>query len=716
MPLVVDAWSDRAVGPHLGPTGDVVTLVEGTAFCISGRSGDIVPGTPQGLFVGDTRFLSRCQLRINGGSPETLGVAGEDPCSATFVAHARPRDLRVTGSLVVLRSRFVGRGMREDLRVANFGTEPAYCLVELFLDADFADPLAVKDGRVVHPPGEVRAHPSDGALVLDHQRGAGSRGSVISFTDPPRLSGNLAVFEVIVPPGEAWETCMEVSPVIAEEVVEPRYRCGQPVERSTPAQRSASRRRRLPAVETDHPGLKATVARSVEGLGALRLTDPEHPDRAVVAAGAPWFMTLFGRDSLITSWLALIVDPDLALGVLETLAGLQGKATNPLTDEEPGRILHQLRFGDAAGLTFSEASCYYGTADATPLFVMVLGELRRWGLAPAQVEALLPSADRALEWVERHGDRDGDGYVEYLRASDRGLANQGWKDSWDAIRYADGTVAEAPLALCEVQAYVYAAYLARAHFALEAGEEATALHYRLAAAELKRAFNRDFWLPDRGFYAVALDQHKRPVDSLASNMGHCLWAGIVDEDKAPMVARHLVSDDLFSGFGLRTYATSMPGYHPLSYHCGSVWPHDTAIAAAGLMRYGFVEESQRLIMALLDASASRGHRLPELLAGLDRAEVGTVVSYPTACSPQAWAAAAPLVCLRTLLRLDPSVPQGKVWLSPALPGAISQLRVDGIPLAGGRVRVEIEQGEVSLEGLPPGLEVIPEPRQPGTGL
>jgi glycogen debranching enzyme len=696
--------------------GDTVTLVEGTAFCISGSSGDIVPGTPQGLFVGDSRFLSRCQLRINGASPETLGVSGTDPFSATFVAQAPRRDPRASGSLVVLRSRYVGRGMREDLRVTNFGVEPAYCLAELFLDADFADPLAVKDGRPLDPDGTVTAEARGGTLVLGFQRGGSRRGSIISFTASARLSGRLAGFEVIVPPGESWEMCMQVSPVISERVIEPRYLCGQPVERSTPVERLARWRRQVPAVETDHPGLQAVVARSAEDLGALRLFDPESPGRAVVAAGAPWFMTLFGRDSLITSWQALLLDPELALGVLETLARLQGKTTDPLTDEEPGRILHELRFSDAMGLTFSQASCYYGTADATPLFVMLLGELRRWGLAQSLVDELLPSADRALDWIQRYGDRDGDGYVEYLRASDRGLANQGWKDSWDGIRYADGTVAEAPLALCEVQAYVYAAYLARAYFALEAGDDATALHYRLAAAELKRTFNRDFWLPDKGWYAVALDEHKRPVDSLASNMGHCLWAGIVDEDKAPIVARHLVSDDMFSGWGLRTYARSMPGYHPLSYHCGSVWPHDTAIAAAGLMRYGFVEEATRLIVALLDASASQGHRLPELFSGLDRAEVPAVVAYPTSCSPQAWAAASPLLCLRTLLRLDPWVPHGRVWLAPTLPREIGYLRVDGIPLAGGRVRVEVKDGEVHLDGVPPGLEVILEPRQPGTGL
>ena len=251
----------------------------------------------------------------------------------------------------------------------------------------------------------------------------------------------------------------------------------------------------------------------------------------VLAAGAPWFMTVFGRDSLLTAWMALLVDPDLALGVLQTLARFQGTEVNPRNDEQPGRILHEMRFGEAASLSLGGGSIYYGSADATPLFVMLLGELRRWGLARELVDELLPNADRALAWIEEFGDADGDGYVEYHRATERGLANQGWKDSWDGIRYADGKVAEAPIALCEVQAYVYGAYLARAHFAFEAGDTATYERYRAKAADLKEAFNRDFWVEDKGWFAVGLDADKRPIDSLTSNMGHCLWTGIVDEDR-----------------------------------------------------------------------------------------------------------------------------------------------------------------------------------------
>jgi glycogen debranching enzyme len=425
---------------------------------------------------------------------------------------------------------------------------------------------------------------------------------------------------------------------------------------------------------------------------------------------------VFGRDSLITSWMALIVDPDLALGVLQTLARFQGTEIDPRTDEQPGRILHEMRFGEASSLSLGGGNTYYGTADATPLFVMLLGELRRWGLAPEAVDSLLPNAERALEWIDTFGDADGDGYVEYKRATDRGLQNQGWKDSWDGIRYFDGTIATAPIALCEVQAYVYSAYLARAHFAHEMGDDVTYAHYRGKATRLKRAFNEDFWVDKHGWFAVGLDADKKPIDSLTSNIGHCLWTGIVDDDKAEVIADRLMSDEMFSGWGIRTLATSMGGYNPVSYHCGSVWPHDTAIVAAGLARYGFDESALRIVRALLDAATQMGGRLPELFSGLDRKELSVPVSYPTSCSPQAWAAASPLLCLRTILRLDPWVPYGKTWLAPQLPEGMKWLKVEGIPLAGGRVSVEIEGDDVHIEGIPPTLELVTEPRRPATAV
>ena len=707
-----DAWTftgDDTVA--LG--GAAVTLVEGSAFCISGHDGDVVPGSRQGLFFRDTRFVSGIELRINGARAEALAAERTSPFSATFVLRNLPLTGRADSNLTVLRYRYIGRGMREDLVVRNYGEEAAYCSVQIRFSADFANLFAVKEGRA-GPQGQVDVASSRDGLAFTTRTGAGHRGLRVTPSVAAHVVGDTLAWEVVVPACGTWSTCLQFTPVIEGDDIEPRYLCGHPVEAAMPQRRLDQWRRAVPAVDTDDRILHHAVAKGAEDLGALRIFDPDYPDRAVLAAGAPWFMTLFGRDSLLTSWMALIVDPMLAQDVLQTLARFQGTKVDPVNDEEPGRILHEMRFGEAPSLSLGGGRVYYGTADATPLFVMLLGELRRWGLARDVVDALLPAADRALAWIEEFGDYDGDGYVEYRRASDKGLLNQGWKDSWDAIRFADGRLARPPIALCEVQGYVYGAYLARAHFADELGDPATATRYRAKAADLKTAFNRDFWLDDRGWFAMGLDQDKNPVDSLASNMGHCLWTGIVDEDKAPHVAARLLSPEMFSGWGIRTLSSATTGYNPVSYHCGSVWPHDNAIVAAGLTRYGFVDEAHRVIVAMLDTAAWFGGRLPELFGGLGRDEVPFPVSYPSSCTPQAWAAASPLLFLRSILRLDPWVPHGKVWLDPVLPERIKRLRVDRIPLAGRRVSVEVEGASVSVEGLGPDIEVVQSPRDPLT--
>jgi glycogen debranching enzyme len=371
-----------------------------------------------------------------------------------------------------------------------------------------------------------------------------------------------------------------------------------------------------------------------------------------------------------------------------------------------------MRFGPGAFIAGPD-SVSFGSADATPLFVMLLGELRRWGLAPELVERLLPHADRALAWMEGPGDPDGDGYIEYERASDRGAEHQTWKDSPGAICGMDGRAALAPIATCEVQGYAYAAYLARAHFAHEAGDAATAERYRVRAATLKAAFNRDFWVEEQGWLALALDGEKRPVDALASNMGHCLWTGILDEDRASLVAKQLLSPELFSGWGVRTLAAGARSFNPIGVHTGAIWPHDNALIAAGLMRYGFVDEAHRIITAMLDASAVHGGRMP-VLCGFDRTEVADPVPYPDVCTTRASSAAAPLMFLRTLLRIDPWIPYSKLWLDPALPPGTTRLRVERIPLLGGRVTVDVRGDDVEVEDLASSVELIRKPRQPLT--
>src|SRR5262249_3273616 len=389
--------------------------------------------------------------------------------------------------------------------------EAAYCALELVVGADFADLFEVKEGRV-NKQGKLGVQePGNGRLTFTYERSSFLRATHIDFSPEPRIVGPHVHYEAIVPPRGRWSACMQVTPVIGEQEVTPRHLCGQPVERSTPVARLEEWTRRLPVVTTDDDRFRALLERSSRDIAGLRIFDPEYPDRAVVAAGAPWFMTLFGRDSLITSWMTMLVDPDLALGTLQTLARFQGTTTDARTEEEPGRILHEMRFGETASLALGGGRIYYGTVDATPLFVMLVGELSRWGTRRAEVDALLPAADRALHWITEYGDKDGDGYVEYQRTTDHGLQNQGGRAWWDWMRFGAGSLATPPIALCEVQGYVYAALIARSHCATEAGDHGLAQSLRARAAELKRKFNEDFWVeaPEGGYFALGLGPDKR---------------------------------------------------------------------------------------------------------------------------------------------------------------------------------------------------------------
>jgi glycogen debranching enzyme len=704
-------WASGA-SASLGGGRGIVTLVEGPAFAISAASGDIEPGFPHGLFFRDTRFFSELCLRVNGGWPEPLAASTIEPFSAAFVLRDQPHPGVADSALALFRTRYIGNGMREDLVVRNFGADVARCVLELSVDADFADLFEVKEGRIV-PSGERTVDVSERRITWRVRRGPVSHAAHLDVSGPAQVSAAAVAYDVVVPPGGTWSTCLQVTPVVHDREVVPLHRCGQPVGRSAPSTRLEAWRRRLPRIDTDHAGFSALLERSTEDLGALRLFDPDVPERAVVAAGAPWFMTLFGRDSLLTSWMAMLIDTDLALGTLQTLARYQGTVVDPVTEEEPGRILHEMRF-ESSELSLGGGRIYYGSVDATPLFVMLLGELRRWGHRRDEVDALLPAADLALAWMEHFGDRDGDGYLEYASSSERGLHNQGWKDSHDSTRFADGRLASSPVALCEVQGYAYAALLARADFADGAGDVHHAARLRHRARELKVRFNDDFWLEDQGWLAMGLDRDKRPLDALTSNMGHCLWTGILDEEKAARVGELLVSDPMFSGWGIRTLATSMVGYNPISYHNGSVWPHDNAIAAAGLMRYGMSAAAHRVIEGLVAAAPAFDDRLPELFAGLPRDAFPVPVSYPTSCSPQAWAAASPLLLLRAMLRFEPEVRQRRLHLAPEIPTWLGRLRLERVAMMGGELSIEVQGDRCEVLAAPAGLTVVPEPR-PATG-
>jgi glycogen debranching enzyme len=676
-----------------------MTLVSGSTFCLSDHAGDICPGGTHGLFFRDARLISRWQLRLDGQSAQPLAVRIIEAFGARFALHRPPGAGHGDSTLLVIRERLVGDGMRETITLHNLGGETSAVMVFLHGDADFADLFAVKDGRA---RADVAAATVTGAgLRLDSLDG--TRGvSVTASGDPTVLPGALS-WRVAIPPRQRWTTEIIVQPLLGDQPVRPQFHPGEDLESSGPARKIRAWRRGSTTITTRNLVLDEVLRRTESDLGALLVQQPGREDRSFVAAGAPWFMTLFGRDSLLTAWMALPLDASLALGTLQILAGTQGTRVDPFTEEEPGRILHELRWGPDSSRVLG-GSHYYGTVDATPLFVMLLAECGRWGASETVIRGLLPAADAALSWIENHGDRDGDGFVEYQRATDRGLVNQGWKDSFDAINDAAGRLVRPPIALCEVQGYVYAAYLARAELADGLGDQATADRCRARAAELRRRFTEAFWLPGRGWYAVALDGGKRPVDALTSNTAHCLWTGIAADTHAAALIAKLGSGDMDSGYGLRTLAASMGAYNPMSYHNGSVWPHDTAIAVAGLRRYAHLDGAMplatRLAAGLLDAAAASGGRLPELFCGFPRDQFSPPIPYPASCSPQAWASAAPLLLVRAFLGIEPDCPRRTLAIRPRLPASWGTVTLRDLRLGDITVHISARENHAEVRGLP----------------
>ncbi|NIJ12060.1 glycogen debranching enzyme [Saccharomonospora amisosensis] len=681
-----------------------VTLVHGTSFCVCGDDGELDGSVAQGAFYQDTRILSGWSLRIDGKPVQGLTVVTPEPFHARFVGRAHSRE-GVESSLLVRRERYVGGGMREDIVLRNYRRGQVSCTVTLQVAADFADLFEVKEDRV-REIGQHAVEVTGSELRLTRYVAGGSRGVRVT-AEGAEYSRDRLTFRATIPADGQWSVSVTVTPVVNETAAATLFPPEHPVENSEPAVRARRWREQGPVLRrADNRALAMTLQRSREDLGALRIFDPAYPHDVAIAAGAPWFMALFGRDSILASLMSIAIDPALALGTVQTLAHHQGSEVDPDSEEEPGRILHEVRFGADASLALGGSHIYYGTVDATPLFVMLLGELSRWGIGRERVEALIPNADRALEWIDKYGDRDGDGFVEYERATERGLANQGWKDSWDGVNFADGELARAPIALCEVQGYAYAAFLSRACLADGLGDGETSRYWRHRAARLKERFNERFWLPELGRYATGLDGDKRPVDSVTSNIGHCLWTGILAEDRAASVADSLLAPSMFSGWGVRTLASDMGAYNPMSYHNGSVWPHDNALIAAGLLRYGFVRHAQRVATAVFDAARAFEGRLPELMCGFDREEYDHPVPYPTSCSPQAWASAAPVHLLRTLLRVEPDLPHGRLRVAPVLPESFGALVIDDVPLADARISIEARGETATVRGVGDDVELV----------
>ncbi len=660
---------------------DTVSILEGNEFVVGNRRGDLeaTPTDNHGLFLDDTRFLSRWVLTVNGMRPAVLSV---DDLSYFRVVHflaLATGTVYVDSHLSVVRQRWLGGGFHEDLTLTNHDRKPMDLEIRLEAAADFADLFEVKDK--LQKKGELYRHvEADGQLTLGYRRERYCRETRITSSVPADVSENGLTFQVHLEPQAQWSTWFEVIAVKKPgQSARPRVHGHDPGGEPRPelAQNLKRWLDDAPKIATSWDPLKHIFRRSLVDLAALRFRTRVVPG-ALPAAGLPWFMAIFGRDSLLTSFQALPFVPELARTTLQTLALLQARRDDPFRDAEPGKILHELRLGELTAFEDVPHSPYYGSADATPLFLILLEEYERWTGDGELARSLESEARAAVNWIDHYGDRDGDGYIEYERRNPKGIENQCWKDSWDSIAFADGTLAVTPRATCELQGYAYDAKLRTARLARELWNDPSwAATLERQAAELKLRFNNDYWIPERRFFALGLDGNKRKIDALTSNIGHLLWSGIAEEDKAKSCVEHLMSDALFSGWGVRTMAQGEGSYNPIGYHVGTVWPHDTSFIAWGLRRYGYRTEAARLSRGVLEAAEFFHFRLPEAFGGYSRELTKYPVEYPTACSPQAWATGAPLLLLRALLGLESD---GKhLIIDPALPESISRIELLDLP-------------------------------------
>jgi glycogen debranching enzyme len=516
----------------------------------------------------------------------------------------------------------------------------------------------------------------------------------VLFSRPGSVEGSQVRFDLELAPRETWELRVDVVHSLTGEetlplVVERRFGEGRAhVQASLDAWRV-----QVPRLRTAHDGLARSFAQAVADLAALRMRTGDGVGM-LPAAGMPWFMTVFGRDTLITSLQTMLLGPELGVASLDALAALQAREDDPAVDAEPGKILHELRRGKAVASWFGT---YYGTVDATPLFLILLSEVWRWSGDPSVPSRLREPALAALRWIDAYGDRDGDGFVEYERRTPRGLEHQSWKDSGDSQRFRDGRFARAPIAPAEVQGYVYDAKLRLAELARGAwGDDLLAARLEREAEELQRRFDECFWVDERGgYYALALDADKRHVDSLCSNVGHLLWSGIVPPHRVDAVVGRLLGDELWSGWGIRTMSTGDAAYNPLSYHNGTVWPHDTSLCAWGLCRSGRAAEVDLIARTLFRAARFFDFSLPEVFAGFHRDETPFPIAYPTAARPQAWAAGTPVLLLRLLLGLEPDVASGQLRTAQSAPEWMDGLELRRVRALGRSWRIAVTGGEVS---------------------
>jgi glycogen debranching enzyme len=679
---------------------DEVRILKGNTFVVSDGRGDIEasPTEPSGLFAWDTRFLSTWVLTVDGERLNPLSVDDLQYFETRFFLVPGTGTVYVDAKLSLIRQRAVDDGFREELTVLNHRDEPVDITIRLATGADFADLFDVKNAQA--KKGKLYSRVETGRLVYGYERETFHRTTTISAGAAATADEGGLTFTVHVEPHGRWHTELRVAPAmigpggramrLAHHAEGPRPDMHADLERWLAA---------APRLECDSEPLRTTYRRSLVDLAALRFSPLTSGGRSLPAAGLPWFMTMFGRDSIFTSLQALPFVPELAATTLRELGARQGSRIDDFRDEDPGRILHEMRYGESAAFEEQPHTPYYGNADATPLFVVLLDEYERWTGDRALVRDLEVEARAALNWIDEYADLLGNGYVWYRRRNEQtGLENQCWKDSWDSISYRDGRLPGFPRATCELQGYAYDAKMRAARLARTVWQDPTyADELERQAADLKRRFNRDFWVADGEYFALALDSDGGQVDALSSNIGHLLWSGIVDRSKARAVARHLLGPGLFSGWGVRTLAEGEQRFNPIGYHVGTVWPFDNSFIAWGLRRYGFKRQAARIAAGILDAAGFFAGRLPEAFGGYERSVTKYPVQYPTACSPQAWSTGAPLLLLRTMLGLDPL--GDHLVVDPALPAGVGRIELLDIPGRWGRVDA-FGRGRVAVDGKP----------------
>jgi len=651
------------------------------------------------------RHLSTFDLTIKGAPLELLSTNNTDFYAASFFfaldTGSMQRFYR-RAEVSLIRHRNLLRVLREEITLQNHAHHEVPIELEFRFAADFADLFEVKY-ESIEKIGLLDRSCERGSILFSYTRDGFKRGTDVEFRVPSstklRLDCPDAIDEPVraaiafdLPARSEWAMALDIFPYEGDEELEDFHRQHGLVQAGSRLREDFRRWvEESPRLISNSDPLQHGWTQSVEDLAALRCTDEGAEDEEILAAGLPWFMALFGRDSLISGYQTVMLRPDLSKGILRALAHRQAREVDDFRDAEPGKIPHELRHGELTRFGDSPHSPYYGTVDATPLFLTLMHETWRWTADEKLVRELEGAAREALRWISDYGDSKGDGYVDYVKRSRVGLENQGWKDSHNAVLFADGSLATGPISLCEVQGYVYAAWLRTAELAERVWQDnGLARELRNRAEDLEARFNEDFWMEDRGYYALALDGEGRKVDSITSNAGHLLWSGIVPEERAGAVVRRLMDPSaLFSGWGVRTMSKEDGGYNPIEYHNGTVWPHDNSLIACGLYRYGYQTEAARLASALLDAASYFNYRLPEVFAGYDRSETDFPVEYPTASSPQAWASGTIPLLVRAMLGLKPDPLRRELATAPLLPREFSDLLIEGVPAFGKRFDVPI---------------------------